>query len=68
MVGMALLEGAAFLAGIAYLLEGSPAALGMMAAVVAIMLIRSPTAGRMQDWIVRQAEELERLRQEKTLT
>ena len=67
-IGLALLEGVGFLACIAYLLEGRPENLGIIAMVVILMMARFPRADRALAWMHEQAEELERLRQERTLT
>jgi len=61
-IGLALLEGAGFLAGIAYLLEAEFISLGIVALVVALMITRFPLAGRVFDWMQKQAEEIESLR------
>lgn len=45
-IRLALLEGAGFLGGIAYLTEGHPAALGVAGLVVLLMLVSFPTADR----------------------
>ncbi len=62
-VGLALLEGVGFLAGVAYLLEAEPVSLGIAAVVVVLMIARFPLANRVFDWIQRQVEEIESLRE-----
>lgn len=64
-VGLALLEGAGFLAGVAYLLEAEPVSLGIAAVVAALMIARFPLAGRVFDWMQTQAEEIESLRHQR---
>jgi hypothetical protein len=63
-VGYALVEGAAFMGCVAYLLDGHWLALGVVAVAVALMLARFPTEGRVRSWVERQTEALSRLRQE----
>jgi hypothetical protein len=62
-IGLAMLDGAGFFAGIAYLLEGLPGVLVILAAVVLMMLLRFPTSNRVQAWMVQQADLMEQLRQ-----
>lgn len=50
-VGLALVEGAAFLNLVAYLIEGQVYSLGMAAILLALMLIRFPTTAGVSDWI-----------------
>src|SRR5262249_19506510 len=63
LVGLALLEGAAFMACTAYLLEGQTLVLAVVALVVLFMLLQFPTEGRVRAWIERQADQLAQLRQ-----
>ena len=62
-VAMALLEGAAFFACIAYLLEGQAVALVAVGVALALMLVRFPTEARVRAWLEQQAERLAQLRQ-----
>lgn len=50
-IGLALLEGAAFFNLIAYLLEGRWWSLAVTAALVAFMLASYPTRGRIRQWV-----------------
>jgi hypothetical protein len=63
-VGLALLEGSAFLGCTAYMLEAQTLILGVPAVVVVLMVCRFPTEGRVRGWLVRQAEMLNELRQQ----
>jgi hypothetical protein len=62
-VGLALLEGAAFLACIAYLQEAQLYVLGVVLAAVVLMLVIFPTEGRIRSWLERQADQLVELRE-----
>jgi hypothetical protein len=64
-VGLALLEGPALLACMAYLLEGNPLALGVGGAAIVLMLCKFPTEQRVGAWLERHAEALEELRQQR---
>jgi hypothetical protein len=64
LVGLALLEGAAFNACIAYLLEGQVLALAVVGVAIALILSRFPTRERVRNWLERQASALAELRQE----
>ena len=57
-IGGALIEGPAFLAGIAYLVEQNPIALGVMLVLLAAMFVRFPTRGSVERWIEQQEEKL----------
>jgi hypothetical protein len=57
-VGAAQAEGAAFFAGVAYLLGKEPIALGAAIVMVAAILVRFPTDQRVAQWIDRQQELL----------
>ena len=63
-VGLALLEGAAFFGCIAFLLEARPFALGVVLVAVLLMLVKFPTEGRVRAWLERQADRLAELRQQ----
>ena len=63
-VGLALLEGAAFFGCIAYLVEARPFALGVVLVAVLLMLVNFPTEGRVRAWLQRQADQLAELRQQ----
>jgi hypothetical protein len=64
LVGLALLNGTAFLGCIAYLLEAQALALGVVAVTVVLMLCKFPTEGRVRAWLDRQGEALAALRQQ----
>ncbi len=57
-VAVALLEGAAFMAIIAYMMEGSTVALGLSIALIAAILLHFPTAPRVVAWIERQLRRI----------
>ena len=59
----ALLEGPAFLAGVAYMTERQAAALGIVACAVLLMLITFPTHGRVQAWLEKQQQSIDTTRQ-----
>jgi hypothetical protein len=63
-VGLALLEGACFFSCIAYLVEGQPFVLAVVAVGVGLMLVRFPTEGRVRRWLEDHKEQLARARQE----
>ncbi|MCI0463147.1 MAG: hypothetical protein L0Z62_39880 [Gemmataceae bacterium] len=67
-VGMALLEGPAFLACTAYLLEVQPPALVVVGAAVFLMVWSFPTTGRVRAWVEQTADALEQQRHERELT
>lgn len=50
-IGLALLEGAAFFNVIAYMIEGQPLSLGVAAILAVMILVRLPTIGGVEDWI-----------------
>jgi hypothetical protein len=62
-VGAALNEGVAFFAGIAYLIEKQPLALGLALLLLAGLVVRFPTRHRVALWIDRQQEKLIQERQ-----
>jgi hypothetical protein len=62
-IALALLEGAAFLGGIAYLLEAQPLALVVVAVATALMLAQFPTESRVRAWLEQQADALAAVRQ-----
>jgi hypothetical protein len=62
-VGLALLEGSAFLGCIAYLLEAQAIALGVVGAAIVLMLCRFPTEARVRTWLERHAAVLTEMRQ-----
>jgi|SRR5581483_1644734 len=64
-VGLALLEGAAFLGCIAYLLEVTPYALGAVVLALGIMITHFPTGSNVMSWIERHEELLRTLREQK---
>ena len=57
-VGAAINEGAAFFAGVVYLITKNPVALGVGLLLVAVMVARFPTATRIQRWVEMQHEKL----------
>jgi hypothetical protein len=61
---LALLEGAALFAGVAYLIEGRVFILAVPAVVVLQMLTSFPTEYRVRTWLEAQIDRLELLRQE----
>jgi hypothetical protein len=63
-LGLALLEGAAFLGCIAYLLEAQSIALGVVVVAVALMLMTFPTEPRVRAWLEQQFDQLAELRQQ----
>ena len=63
MLGAVLTEGPAFLALIAYLLEGSPLALGAALALLVALIARFPTRARLEHWIEQQVQWLIQERQ-----
>ncbi len=62
-VGLALLEGSAFMGILAFLSEANPLALCVTAGAVVLMLMRFPTEGRSRAWLDEQAEKLVQARQ-----
>jgi hypothetical protein len=59
----ALLEAPGFFAGIAYLLEGQPFALGVVGAAVLLMWASFPTRGRIERWLEAQQAQVDAMRQ-----
>jgi hypothetical protein len=57
-VGAAMDEGAAFFALVAYLIEKNPIALALALVLIAGVIARFPTAGRVERWIEQQQEKL----------
>ncbi len=57
-VGAAMNEGAAFFAGVAYLIEKNPIALAIGLVLIAGVIARFPTASRVERWIEQQQEKL----------
>ena len=57
-VGFALLEGAAFFALIAWMLESTQYAVGAAVILIALMVIRFPTASRISFWVEDRLREL----------
>jgi hypothetical protein len=53
-VGWGLLEGAAFMGCMAYLLEARTLALGVIAIVLLLMFCTFPTEARARNWLQRQ--------------
>ncbi len=63
-VGLAPLEGTAFLGCIAYLIEANPLALAVVGVAVCLMLYKFPTEGRVRTWLEQQAAVLNGMREE----
>ncbi len=63
-IGAALLEGAAFFAVIAYLLERSPIALLTALVLLGVMFTRFPTGDRVNNWL---DQQLSMLQEERTV-
>ena len=61
-IGAAVIEGAAFLAAIAYMLERSPAVLGLAALLLLGVTMHFPTESRIISWVERESENLEMAR------
>ncbi len=57
-IGAAINEGAAFFAGVAYLVEKNPIALAVALVLIAGVIARFPTANRVERWIEQQQEKL----------
>ncbi len=57
-VGAALIEGPAFLAALAYLIEQNPIAIGVFLALLVALILQFPTRERVERWIVLQEEKL----------
>src|SRR5262249_8482076 len=57
-IGATLNEGAAFFAGVAYLIGKDPIALGVGLFLVGVLITRFPTTDRVARWIARQEEML----------
>jgi hypothetical protein len=66
-MGVALLEGAAFFLLVVYLLERRPPALVAAAALIAAIALHMPTPSRVARWVERQLDRLEQDRQIKQL-
>ncbi|CAN5117000.1 hypothetical protein BH10PLA2_BH10PLA2_26390 [soil metagenome] len=62
---LAILEGAGFFAGVAYLLEMRPFVLAVVAVIVLQMLMNFPTEYRVRTWLETQADRLTLLRQQR---
>jgi hypothetical protein len=62
-IGSALSEGMAFFAGLAYMLERNPLALGMALILLAGLAVRIPTRDRVNAWIDQQQSRLQMERQ-----
>jgi hypothetical protein len=67
-VGLAMLEGTAFLGCLAYRQEAQPLALALVAVAVLVMLCKFPTEARVRAWLQRQADVLTDLRQQQDST
>lgn len=61
-VGAALLEGGAFFAGIAYMLEHQYLALGVAGVLLAALIARFPTVDRVNGWLDEKLAHLEQIR------
>lgn len=62
-IGAAMNEGVAFFAGIAYLVEKNPIALGLAVLLLGGLVVRFPTSGRVALWIDQQQQTLIQERQ-----
>jgi hypothetical protein len=62
LIGLALLEGAAFMGCIAYMLEAHPISAGVVGVAVGLMVLQFPTRGRVRVWLERQMDQLAQLR------
>ena len=62
-IGRAILEGAAFLNLVAYLLEGQPMSIALVALLLVAMLIGFPTRGRLASFMRDETATIEQLRQ-----
>ena len=62
-IGAALLEGGAFLAAIAYMVERKPAAFIVAAILLGVLISRVPTVERLRGWVDWQLNILENERQ-----
>jgi hypothetical protein len=62
-IALALVEGAACLGGMAYLLEAKPWALGVVAVAILFILFTFPTEGRVRTWLEQQTGRLAEARQ-----
>lgn len=62
-LGLALLEGAALFACVAYLLEAQSFTLAAVLVALLLMLVNFPTAERVRTWLERQIDQLAELRQ-----
>jgi hypothetical protein len=63
-IGLALLNGAAYLACIAYLVEAQAWVLAIALGAVSLMLVKFPTAGRVQSLLAEQVDQLDQLRRQ----
>ena len=66
-IGLALLESAAFMGCMAYLLEANVLGLAVVGVAVMLMLIKFPTEGGIRAWLDRQSEILAELRQQQEM-
>jgi hypothetical protein len=62
-VGMALLEGPAFMGCIAFFIEAQFFTLGIVAVAIVAMLLRFPTEGGVRNWLYEQTNQLQQIRQ-----
>jgi hypothetical protein len=62
-IGLAPLEGAAFMGCMAYLLEAQPYVLVVIGAAILLMLLNFPTESRVLAWLDRQADQLAEMAQ-----
>lgn len=66
-IAAALAEGPAFLALIAYMIDGGPLPLGISGLLIVAMMVRFPTIDRVHVWLDEQLARLNRLRAERPL-
>lgn len=57
-ISLAIIEGAAFLALIAYLIDGNLLTLGAAVVLLAVLLAKFPTLGRVERWIEERREAM----------
>jgi hypothetical protein len=63
-VGMALLEGPAFMAGIAFLVEARQEALGLAGIAIVGLALKFPTQAKVRAWLCDSTNRLDQMRQE----
>lgn len=61
-IGLAMLEGPAFVVTIAFLLEGRVYALPLVAVAIILLLVRFPTEGSVRVWLQEQLDKINAMR------